>query len=50
MFEQTGHCGYVLKPAIMWDKVHMMYNRFNPWDKEFEGLHTTYLNLIVIIY
>lgn len=25
MFEQNGLCGYVRKPAVMWDKGHMMY-------------------------
>ena len=47
MFEQNGRSGYVLKPAVMWDKSHMMYNHFNPWDKEFDGLHATQLTLRV---
>lgn len=47
MFEQNGQSGYVLKPAVMWDKSHMMYNHFNPWDKEFDGLHATKLTLHV---
>ena len=47
MFEQNGRSGYVLKPAVMWDKSHMMYNHFNPWDKEFDGLHATLLTLRV---
>ncbi|KAJ8317113.1 hypothetical protein KUTeg_005017 [Tegillarca granosa] len=45
MFEQNSRSGYVLKPAVMWDKSHMMYNHFNPWDKEFDGLHATILTL-----
>lgn len=49
MFEQNGQSGYVLKPAVMWDKSHMMYNHFNPMDKEFDGLHATVLTLQVII-
>ncbi|XP_052101648.1 1-phosphatidylinositol 4,5-bisphosphate phosphodiesterase epsilon-1-like isoform X3 [Mytilus californianus] len=48
MFEQNGQSGYVLKPAVMWDKSHMMYNHFNPMDKEFDGLHATLLTLRVI--
>lgn len=48
MFEQNGQCGFVLKPEVMWDKQHVMYNRFNPWDKEFDGLHATILTLHVI--
>ncbi|XP_053407871.1 uncharacterized protein LOC123546334 isoform X3 [Mercenaria mercenaria] len=48
MFEQNGQSGYVLKPAVTWDKSHVMYNHFNPLDKEFDGLHTTVLTLHVI--
>lgn len=48
MFEQNGQSGFVLKPAVMWDKSHMMYNHFNPMDKEFDGLHATVLTLQVL--
>ncbi|XP_076673578.1 1-phosphatidylinositol 4,5-bisphosphate phosphodiesterase epsilon-1 isoform X1 [Andrena cerasifolii] len=48
MFEQNGQCGYVSKPSVMWDKGHMMYRRFNPWDKEFDGLHSAHLTLSVV--
>lgn len=48
MFEQNGRCGYVLKPSVMWDRGHMMYRRFNPWDKEFDGLHSSHLILNVL--
>lgn len=48
MFEQNGRCGYVRKPAVMCDRGHMMYRRFNPWDKEFDGLHSSHLILSVI--
>ncbi|XP_065340527.1 uncharacterized protein LOC135939859 isoform X4 [Cloeon dipterum] len=48
MFEQNGRCGYVRKPAVMWDRSHMMYRRFNPWDKEFDGLHSVHLVLTVV--
>lgn len=48
MFEQNGRCGYVLKPSVMCDRSHMMYRRFNPWDKEFDGLHSSNLILHVI--
>jgi phosphatidylinositol phospholipase C epsilon len=47
MFEQNARCGYVLKPAVMWDRSHVMYNHFNPWDKEFDGLHATIFTLHV---
>ncbi|XP_076173797.1 1-phosphatidylinositol 4,5-bisphosphate phosphodiesterase epsilon-1 isoform X3 [Ptiloglossa arizonensis] len=48
MFEQSGQCGYVRKPSVMWDKGHMMYRRFNPWDKEFDGLHSAHLTLSIV--
>ncbi|XP_069959980.1 1-phosphatidylinositol 4,5-bisphosphate phosphodiesterase epsilon-1 isoform X3 [Cherax quadricarinatus] len=48
MFEQNGRCGYVPKPKVMWDDTHMMYRRFNPFDKEFDGLHVLNLKVEVI--
>ncbi|XP_035226303.1 1-phosphatidylinositol 4,5-bisphosphate phosphodiesterase epsilon-1-like isoform X2 [Stegodyphus dumicola] len=48
MFEQSGSCGYVLKPRVMWDKTHMMYGRFNPWEKTFDGFHAINLTITVI--
>jgi len=48
MFEQNGRCGYVLKPSVMWDRNHVMYRRFNPLDKEFDGLHTVNLHITII--
>lgn len=47
MFEQNGGCGYVLKTNVMRDKSHLMFGRFNPWEKEFDGLHTINLNITV---
>lgn len=41
MFERNGRCGYVLKPRLMFDPSHVMYRRFNPTDKEFDGLKPT---------
>lgn len=48
MFEQNGRCGYVLKPAVMWDRNHVMYRRFNPLEKEFDGLHSVNLHLTIV--
>ena len=47
MFEQNGKSGFVLKPAIMWDKTHVLYNRFNPWEKDYDGLHASTLTIHV---
>lgn len=49
MFEQNGGCGYVLKANVMRDKSHLMFGRFNPWEKEFDGLHTINLSITVRI-
>ncbi|CAG2176645.1 unnamed protein product, partial [Oppiella nova] len=48
MFEQNGGCGLVPKPAVMRDRQHMMFGRFNPWDKEFDGLHAINLTITII--
>ena len=48
MFEQNGRCGYVCKPAVMWERSHMMYRRFNPWDKQFDGLHSSHFILTIM--
>lgn len=48
MFEQTNSHGYVCKPSIMWNRSHLMYRRFNPLEKEFDGLHTTQIVINVV--
>nr|XP_042900346.1 1-phosphatidylinositol 4,5-bisphosphate phosphodiesterase epsilon-1 [Parasteatoda tepidariorum] len=48
MFEQNGSCGYVLKPRTLWDKTHMMYGRFNPWEKNFDGFHAINYSITII--
>lgn len=47
MYEQNGNCGYVPKPSAMTNKSHLMFGRFNPWDKEFDGLHV--INLMITV-
>ncbi|KAG6459930.1 hypothetical protein O3G_MSEX011688 [Manduca sexta] len=48
MFESNGCVGFVRKPAVMWDPSHIAYRRFNPMDKEFDGIHASHLTLAVI--
>lgn len=48
MFEMNGRCGFVSKPSVMWDKSHVMYRRFNPWDKEFDGLHSSQIVINIV--
>jgi len=33
MFEQTGNCGYILKPRALWDANHPLFGKFNPYSK-----------------
>nr|XP_021203763.2 1-phosphatidylinositol 4,5-bisphosphate phosphodiesterase epsilon-1 isoform X1 [Bombyx mori] len=48
MYESNGCLGYVRKPIVMWDPSHIAYRRFNPMDKEFDGIHASHLTLAVI--
>lgn len=48
MFEQTNNNGYVCKPSIMWNRSHLMYRRFNPLEKEFDGMHSTQIVINVV--
>lgn len=48
MFEQTNNYGYVCKPSIMWNRSNLMYRRFNPLDKEFDGIHTTQIVINIV--
>uniref|UniRef100_A0A1I8I8R9 Phosphoinositide phospholipase C n=1 Tax=Macrostomum lignano TaxID=282301 RepID=A0A1I8I8R9_9PLAT len=45
LFESTGNCGFVLKPEVMWNRLHPMHARFNPLDKDFEGIPTVLVTL-----
>ncbi len=47
MFEQNAQSGYVLKPAVMWDKNHPMFNRFNPTERGIEGVQPSTLTVHV---
>ena len=46
-FEQNGSVGLVKKPAVMIDQNHVMFGRFNPWEKEFDGLYALDLTVTV---
>jgi hypothetical protein len=34
LFEQNLNAGYVLKPSVLWNKLHPEYGRFNPFEKK----------------
>ncbi|CAH0559692.1 unnamed protein product [Brassicogethes aeneus] len=48
LFELNGRCGFVSKPDVMWDRTHVMYRRFNPWDKQFDGIHSSQILINVV--
>ncbi|VDO39058.1 unnamed protein product [Onchocerca flexuosa] len=48
MFEQTGNCGYILKPRILWDSFHPNYNRFNPLCKDTTSISALLYTITVI--
>ncbi|XP_053623157.1 1-phosphatidylinositol 4,5-bisphosphate phosphodiesterase epsilon-1-like isoform X2 [Plodia interpunctella] len=48
LYESNGCVGYVRKPIVMWDPGHIAYRRFNPMDKEFDGIHAAHLTLAVL--
>lgn len=48
LFELNGLCGFVLKPEVLRSPAHVMYDRFNPWDKQFDGLYAIDLTVMII--
>lgn len=50
LFEQNGSIGLIKKPAVMIDRSHVMFGRFNPWEKEFDGLCAIDLTITVRIF
>lgn len=48
MFEENGGCGFVCKPDVLWDQSHLMYRRFNPLDKKFDGLHSSQIVINIV--
>ena len=48
MFEQSGSCGYMLKPRALWDSSHPLFSKFNPLAKELSACPALILQLTVI--
>ena len=40
--------GYVLKPAMMWDSKHPLYQNFTPWDRDFKSSAPMSLSIHII--
>ena len=43
-----GTSGYILKPAVMWNSNHILFERFLPASKNQEGLHVTHISLTIV--
>ncbi|KAI4893550.1 hypothetical protein NFI96_004194 [Prochilodus magdalenae] len=48
LFEANGHCGYVLKPPVLWDRSCPLYQQFSPLDRELEHMTPTVYTLTVV--
>jgi hypothetical protein len=47
LFEQNRNAGFVLKPAVLWNKEHPEYGKFNPFERKKDGEYVSfYLKLI----
>ena len=38
LFEANGGCGYVLKPAVLWDRCCPLYQQFCPLERDVENM------------
>uniref|UniRef100_A0A8B9KGT5 Phosphoinositide phospholipase C n=1 Tax=Astyanax mexicanus TaxID=7994 RepID=A0A8B9KGT5_ASTMX len=47
-FEANGHCGYILKPPVLWDRSCPLYQQFSPMDRELEHMTPTVYTLTVV--
>jgi hypothetical protein len=44
----SGTQGFVLKPPVMWNPSHILFERFLPSSKSQEGLHVTHIALTIV--
>ncbi|XP_068161011.1 1-phosphatidylinositol 4,5-bisphosphate phosphodiesterase epsilon-1 isoform X2 [Antennarius striatus] len=48
LFEANGGCGYVLKPAVLWDRSCPLYQQFCPMERELEMMSPTSYSLTIV--
>lgn len=48
LFEANGHCGFVLKPPVLWDKSCPLYQHFYPLDRDLENMTPTLYTLTIV--
>lgn len=50
LFEANGGCGYVLKPAVLWDRNCPMYQQFCPMERDVEKMSPAVYSLAVSLH
>ncbi|XP_069373582.1 1-phosphatidylinositol 4,5-bisphosphate phosphodiesterase epsilon-1 isoform X1 [Paralichthys olivaceus] len=48
LFEANGGCGYVLKPAVLWDRSCLLYQQFCPMDRDVEKMSPAVYSLTIV--
>ncbi|XP_062383111.1 1-phosphatidylinositol 4,5-bisphosphate phosphodiesterase epsilon-1 isoform X3 [Sardina pilchardus] len=48
LFEANGHCGYVLKPPVLWERCCPLYQNFCPMERDTEGMEPTTYTITVV--
>ncbi|XP_028422909.1 1-phosphatidylinositol 4,5-bisphosphate phosphodiesterase epsilon-1 isoform X3 [Perca flavescens] len=48
LFEANGGCGYVLKPAVLWDRTCPLYKQFCPMERDVEKMSPAVYSLTIV--
>ncbi|XP_067226219.1 1-phosphatidylinositol 4,5-bisphosphate phosphodiesterase epsilon-1 isoform X6 [Chanodichthys erythropterus] len=48
LFEANGHCGYVLKPPVLWERSCPLYQHFYPLDRDLENMTPTLYTVTIV--
>ncbi|KAM9837938.1 1-phosphatidylinositol 4,5-bisphosphate phosphodiesterase epsilon-1 [Aulostomus maculatus] len=48
LFEANGGCGYVLKPAVLWDRGCPLYQQFCPMERDVEKMSPAVFSLTIV--
>uniref|UniRef100_A0A3B5LDU7 Phosphoinositide phospholipase C n=1 Tax=Xiphophorus couchianus TaxID=32473 RepID=A0A3B5LDU7_9TELE len=48
LFEANGGCGYVLKPAVLWDRSCPLYQQFCPMERDLEKMSPAVYSLTLV--
>uniref|UniRef100_A0A8C3AG71 Phosphoinositide phospholipase C n=1 Tax=Cyclopterus lumpus TaxID=8103 RepID=A0A8C3AG71_CYCLU len=48
VFESNGGCGYVLKPAVLWDRSCPLYQQFCPMERDAEKMSPAVYSLTIV--